>query len=192
MISTRLKRCGLRSARSRQAAAARRTTTGATPTQFDLTFAGQTTAAITYTGTAATDAAHILADLRALSNIGNSGVSSVTANADDTQFTVTFAGALGVQNTGLLQVNITQSTATATVTDGVSVDPTQILRLTGTGIVGTGVGLYLVKMAVDLHGGYIEVTSREGEGSRFTVRLPRAALTVDTSRSATATLMADA
>src|SRR5580704_5995928 len=30
-ISTRLKRCGLRSARSRQAAAARRTTTGATP-----------------------------------------------------------------------------------------------------------------------------------------------------------------
>jgi len=40
------------------------------------------------------------------------------------------------------------------------------------GIVGTGVGLYLVKMAVDLHGGGIEVMSREGEGSRFTVRLP--------------------
>ncbi|MGD0318065.1 MAG: ATP-binding protein [Xanthobacteraceae bacterium] len=40
------------------------------------------------------------------------------------------------------------------------------------GIVGTGVGLYLVKMAVDLHGGGIEVMSREGEGSRFTIRLP--------------------
>ncbi len=40
------------------------------------------------------------------------------------------------------------------------------------GIVGTGVGLYLVKMVVDLHGGRIEVESREGDGSRFTVRLP--------------------
>jgi signal transduction histidine kinase len=40
------------------------------------------------------------------------------------------------------------------------------------GIVGTGVGLYLVKMVVDLHGGGIGVESTEGEGSRFTVRLP--------------------
>jgi len=40
------------------------------------------------------------------------------------------------------------------------------------GIVGTGVGLYLVKMAIDLHGGSIEVKSKEGEGSRFIVRLP--------------------
>ncbi len=40
------------------------------------------------------------------------------------------------------------------------------------GIVGTGVGLYLVKMLVDLHGGSISVESREGEGSRFVVRLP--------------------
>jgi len=40
------------------------------------------------------------------------------------------------------------------------------------GIVGTGVGLYLVKMAADLHGGTVEVKSKEGEGSRFTVRLP--------------------
>ncbi len=40
------------------------------------------------------------------------------------------------------------------------------------GIVGTGVGLHLVKMVVDRHGGHIAVQSREGEGSRFTIRLP--------------------
>jgi two-component system OmpR family sensor kinase len=40
------------------------------------------------------------------------------------------------------------------------------------GIVGTGVGLYLVKMVADLHSGRVEVTSAEGAGSRFTVRLP--------------------
>jgi two-component system OmpR family sensor kinase len=43
------------------------------------------------------------------------------------------------------------------------------------GIVGTGVGLNLVKMVVDLHGGTIAVDSIEGGGSRFTVRLPMAA-----------------
>jgi two-component system, OmpR family, sensor kinase len=41
------------------------------------------------------------------------------------------------------------------------------------GIVGTGVGLYLVKMVVDMHGGTVTVDSKEGEGSRFTIRLPR-------------------
>jgi two-component system OmpR family sensor kinase len=39
------------------------------------------------------------------------------------------------------------------------------------GIVGTGVGLYLVKTVIDLHGGDIAVESREGKGSRFAVRL---------------------
>jgi two-component system, OmpR family, sensor kinase len=42
------------------------------------------------------------------------------------------------------------------------------------GIVGTGVGLNLVKMVVDLHGGDIVVESAEGKGSKFTVRLPTA------------------
>jgi two-component system, OmpR family, sensor kinase len=40
------------------------------------------------------------------------------------------------------------------------------------GIVGTGVGLYLVKMVVELHRGNIAVKSKEGEGTRVTVRLP--------------------
>jgi two-component system, OmpR family, sensor kinase len=40
------------------------------------------------------------------------------------------------------------------------------------GIVGTGIGLYLVRMIVDLHHGRIAVASVEGQGSCFTVRLP--------------------
>lgn len=39
-------------------------------------------------------------------------------------------------------------------------------------IAGTGVGLHLVKLVVELHGGDIAVESREGDGSRFIVRLP--------------------
>jgi len=39
-------------------------------------------------------------------------------------------------------------------------------------IVGTGVGLYLAKMVIELHAGEIAVESREGEGSRFTIHLP--------------------
>jgi two-component system OmpR family sensor kinase len=40
------------------------------------------------------------------------------------------------------------------------------------GIVGTGLGLYLVRMLVDLHDGIIKVESSVDEGSRFTVSLP--------------------
>jgi PAS domain S-box-containing protein len=38
---------------------------------------------------------------------------------------------------------------------------------------GTGLGLALVRKLVDLHGGGVEVTSALGEGSRFSVILPR-------------------
>jgi two-component system, OmpR family, sensor kinase len=41
------------------------------------------------------------------------------------------------------------------------------------GIVGTGVGLYLVKIVVELHKGRVTVDSVEGKGSCFIVRLPR-------------------
>jgi two-component system OmpR family sensor kinase len=60
------------------------------------------------------------------------------------------------------------------------------------GIVGTGVGLYLVKMVVDLHRGTVEVQSREGEGSRFTVRLPRASPAAENRLPDDSTAMADA
>jgi two-component system, OmpR family, sensor kinase len=41
-----------------------------------------------------------------------------------------------------------------------------------TGMVGTGLGLYLVKTVVQLHGGEVSAESLEGEGSCFQVRLP--------------------
>jgi two-component system OmpR family sensor kinase len=40
------------------------------------------------------------------------------------------------------------------------------------GIVGSGIGLYLVKTVVDLHRGRVLLESEEGQGARFTVRLP--------------------
>ena len=40
------------------------------------------------------------------------------------------------------------------------------------GISGTGMGLYLVKMVIDLHQGKIEVRSEVGQGTEFVVSLP--------------------
>ncbi|PWU51673.1 hypothetical protein DLJ46_04515 [Micromonospora globispora] len=42
----------------------------------------------------------------------------------------------------------------------------------GRSVEGTGIGLALVRELVTLHGGDVEVTSVEGEGSTFTVRIP--------------------
>jgi len=47
------------------------------------------------------------------------------------------------------------------------------------GIGGSGVGLSLVKSIVDLHKGTISLESIEGNGSRFTLRLPAATLEPD-------------
>jgi signal transduction histidine kinase len=44
-------------------------------------------------------------------------------------------------------------------------------------ITGMGIGLFVVKEIVTLHGGTVEVASTEGIGSTFTICLPRAALT---------------
>jgi two-component system OmpR family sensor kinase len=44
------------------------------------------------------------------------------------------------------------------------------------GIVGSGVGLYLVKTIIDLHHGSIVLGSREIKGSRFTLRLPASSM----------------
>jgi signal transduction histidine kinase len=46
-------------------------------------------------------------------------------------------------------------------------------RASNTGkITGTGLGLYITKMAVELHGGNITFTSQVGAGTTFIVRLP--------------------
>jgi two-component system OmpR family sensor kinase len=44
------------------------------------------------------------------------------------------------------------------------------------GVAGSGVGLHLVAMVLELHGGTIEVDSNEGAGSTFVVHLPGAAV----------------
>jgi two-component system sensor histidine kinase ResE len=43
----------------------------------------------------------------------------------------------------------------------------------GRGDTGTGLGLAIVKHTVLAHEGSVEVESRPGMGSRFTMRLPR-------------------
>ncbi len=44
---------------------------------------------------------------------------------------------------------------------------------------GTGLGLSIAKWIVDRHGGYFEVMSRQGLGTRITVRLPQVAMQED-------------
>lgn len=51
------------------------------------------------------------------------------------------------------------------------------------GIVGSGVGLYLVSTIASLHKGSVQLDSREGEGSRFTLRLPGKSVEVQSVRS---------
>jgi len=66
--------------------------------------------------------------------------------------------------------------------NGVGIDPalqdsifekfTRVENALSTDVNGSGVGLYLTKQIVELHGGSIEVRSTPGEGSTFIVRIP--------------------
>jgi signal transduction histidine kinase len=54
-----------------------------------------------------------------------------------------------------------------------SFEPFQRARLArDTTIPGAGLGLYVVRRLVQAHGGTIDVASRVGEGTRFSVKLP--------------------
>ena len=80
-----------------------------------------------------------------------------------------------------LDVELHPGRTVFTVTDrGIGIPPDDLPRLFDTfhragnvgNIAGTGLGMAIVKRAVDRHGGSIEVESRVGEGSRFVVSLP--------------------
>ncbi len=50
---------------------------------------------------------------------------------------------------------------------------TEFGRLSGTArIEGTGSGLFIVKTIMEAHGGTVDVESKDGQGSTFTVRFP--------------------
>jgi two-component system OmpR family sensor kinase len=95
---------------------------------------------------------------------------------------------------GLIQVAAAQEEAQITVViedQGIGIPETDRERVferyfrgsNTSGIVGSGVGLSLVKMIVDLHKGSIALHSREGEGSRFTLRFPAVSVEAPSRRA---------
>jgi two-component system, OmpR family, sensor kinase len=84
---------------------------------------------------------------------------------------------------GAIEVNAEMSAneiAVVVVDHGIGIPESDLARLferyhrgsNVSGIVGTGVGLHLVKMVVEIHDGRVVVDSKEGEGSRFAIHLP--------------------
>jgi signal transduction histidine kinase len=64
---------------------------------------------------------------------------------------------------------------------GIGIAPDQLDRIFGRferavserAFPGMGLGLYIVRQFVEAHGGQVRVESRVGEGSTFTIELPR-------------------
>jgi hypothetical protein len=90
-------------------------------------------------------------------------------------------------NGGLVQVNLERHDHHASISvrdEGIGIPDTALPQLfqrfyraenaAATQISGFGVGLYVVREVVHLHGGSISVASEEGQGSTFTVLLPLA------------------
>jgi two-component system, OmpR family, sensor histidine kinase VicK len=86
---------------------------------------------------------------------------------------------------GVITVEVTQDQQAASilVTDeGVGIPADKIGKIfdhlyrvndaTSQRVKGFGIGLYVVREIVRLHGGHVEVTSQEGHGSTFRVVLP--------------------
>lgn len=87
---------------------------------FTLTYSGQTTAAIAYNALASA----VQTALRALSNIGSTGVTVTGGPGPGTPYTVTFAGSLAF-------TNVTQMTASSSFTGGTSPSTTVTTTVDG-------------------------------------------------------------
>lgn len=90
------------------------------------------------------------------------------------------------QDEVLVRLSRGESNATIAISDrGIGIPPAELGAVFARfgrasnarrkGISGTGVGLYVSRKIVEVHGGSIAVQSTEGEGSTFTVTLPLAA-----------------
>lgn len=83
-----------------------------------------------------------------------------------------------------ITVNADVSSTNIEITDtGVGIDQLSIAKLftkfsrlqneMSDSVSGSGLGLYWVKKIIELHGGEVHVTSKEGVGSKFTITLPK-------------------
>lgn len=150
---------------------------GPNRTAFELSYGGDTTPAITYTGNAVTDVQNITKDLDNLISIGGitpfagtpyAGSVSVTADPTDTIFTITFGGALQDQSLpGDVSVTLTSGSGTgaasvARVQSGAGA-PTDVYTITfvGTGLAGQPQPLITV---TTLSGSETAATSMVAEG----------------------------